>query len=134
MKNRDLARLTRAVRKDLKYHYVSWSVAVALSAFMSWLHFRRTLTYINGLAEWEFPPDPTPELMAISAVPLIIPVIVHAMLLMLSMIVCAFCILRLVVPRTETKLLLRLAESRLAEGEGKNTEANSAADTPPARD
>lgn len=115
-----IQKLIVSLRRDLKYRFIVWLALIGFFVFTAWWNAHKALRYIELLAKWQISSDASPEFVRLSAIQAMIPIGISMALFTFSMAMCAYCIMELIRPRTEGKLLLKMLETK-----AKNEEANN---------
>ena len=117
--------LQRKLRKDLRNRFIVWPILIVFFGGMAFLTSVRLQNNMGIIAEWELAPDASPEWIRWSAIQGNLPITLSLIILTVNLLALGYCVMRLIQPRTEAKLLLALIRENKTssqQGEGGNSE------------
>lgn len=104
----EISKLQRKLRKDLRNRFIVWPILMVFfggMAFLTTVRLQGNMEFIAGL---ELAPDASPEWIRWSSIQASLPITLSLLLLMVNLLAVGYCLIQLIRPRTEAKLLLAM--------------------------
>ena len=111
-KDSEINRLARKLRRDLKARFIVWPTLSIFFGGIAILNFYRMKGNMEVIAGWDLSPDASPEMIRLAVIQGVFPIIASFFTIAVPILATAYCMVRLIQPRTKAHLLLALIDRR----------------------
>ena len=129
-KDSEITRLARKLRRDLKARFIVWPTLSIFFAGIATLNFYRMKGNMEVIADWDLSADASPEMIRLAVIQGVFPIIASFFTIAIPILAIAYCIVRLIQPRTEAHLLLALMDRRQTDGGSQQIDDGNAGKPP----
>jgi hypothetical protein len=117
MNKKHIEHLAKSLRRDLRQRVFVWPTVIVFLGLVIWREQGRMMTHLEQVMGMHIDQAASPMLIRNSAIQAMIPLMTDFALITIALVFCGYCIMELIRGRTNTKLLLAIAESLLQEEE-----------------
>ena len=103
--------LTSKLKREMRQRFIVWPLLTLYFIFTTFWNARKAFTHIDIIADSGVPSDASAEVIRWAAIQGMIPIALSMVLVIFSLSMAAYCIMQLIAPRTEAKLLLLILNS-----------------------